>query len=82
MYYDVDNWGDANAATWAPDISDSWGTGLPYGYTNKNSNAFAWVANSFIINSLSALSQGPGRYNNPGELLVGKNVLSADEEST
>lgn len=63
-------------------MSNSWGTGLPYGYTNKKENAWAWVKNSFLVNSLSAFSQGPGRYNNPGELLVGKSVLSPDEEAT
>lgn len=82
IYYAIDNWGDSKAATWAPDVAHSWGTTIPYFINAPHSNAWSWVQNSFIKNSLSALSAGPGRHNNPGELLVGRGLLSADEEAT
>lgn len=82
IYYAIDNWGDSKAATWAPDVAHSWGTTIPYFINAPHSNAWSWVRNSFIKNSLSALSAGPGRYNNPGELLVGRGLLTADEEAT
>lgn len=82
MYYAMDNWGDSNAAAWAPDVASTWGTTIPYFINAPHSNAWTWVQNSFIKNSIAALSQGPGRYNNPGELLVGRGLLTADEEAS
>jgi len=82
IYYAMDNCGDSKAATWAPDVAHSWGTTIPYTLAAPHSNAWTWVQNSFIKNSLSALSAGAGRYNNPGELLVGRGLLTADEEAT
>jgi len=82
IYYAIDNWGDGKAATWAPGVAHSWGTTIPYTLAAAHSNAWTWVASSYIKNSISAHSSGLGRYNNPGELLVGRGLLTADEEAT
>jgi alpha-galactosidase len=41
IYYDVDNWGNADVASWAPGIADSWTTTIPLGVSNIPENSFA-----------------------------------------
>lgn len=40
------------------------------------------MRHSFFKNIESAHAQGTGHYNSPGELLVGRNLLTTDEEKT
>ena len=82
IHYDIDNWGNEQVTKWGPGIADSWTTSVPIGASNKPANAFAQMRHSFFKNIQSATAQGTGHFNSPGELLVGRNLLTDDEEKT
>lgn len=82
IHFDIDNWGNEQVTTWGPDIADSWTTSIPIGASNKPSNSWAQMRHSFFKNIQSAVAQGPGHYNSPGELLLGRGLLTIEEEKT
>lgn len=82
IHYNIDNWGNEQVTKWAPAFADSWTTSIPIGASNKPSNAWAQMRHSFFKNLDYALAEGGTHFNSPGELLVGRGLLTPEEEKT
>lgn len=81
--YALDNWGDQDVAAWGASIANSWTTSPPVNYNrDKPTNVWQSMKYNFQNNLDSHMAAGPGHFNDPGHLLVGRQLLTDEEEKT
>ena len=82
MYYAINNLGDQNVAEWGPTIANSWTTTGAINRGAVKQNAWQTVKNNFLSNMQMSTNSGPYHFNDPDHLLIGRGILSLEEEKT
>ena len=82
IFFSISNWGNEQVPTWGASVGNSWRTTHDmYEYLQKG-NTFFIMKGNFLKNLLWADKAGPGHWNDPDLLQIGKDVMTEDEELT
>ena len=76
IFFAMSTQGQEDVLKWGPSVGNSWTTTVP------TENTWMSIKNNFYFNDQSNQAAGPGGWNDPGELQIGRTVLTYAQERT